>query len=244
MRNRIPEVTEEAVIEDFYRGSNDSAFVRAILQKAPTTSEQLFREANLYITADERAQDLIEGIKPAPPHHGTTRTSNPTYIGRRGLVRRSTPPDHPSLVLEGHPVEASRHWTTSSTPSARTIRTCATPCGTARTSSTPSGMADRSSLYHLPHHEEGLASPGSLSNQKGEGVEHSHTLTGRSTSSSEDMSRRRTEGSKSSTTGRSWWQPLVPQLPIGGQSTQSPSAKRINGSTSTILASTCSSLIR
>jgi hypothetical protein len=67
MRNRIPEVAEAAVIEDFYRGSNDSAFVRAILQKAPTTSEQLFREADLYITADERAQDLIWGTKPTPP---------------------------------------------------------------------------------------------------------------------------------------------------------------------------------
>jgi hypothetical protein len=66
MRNRIPEVAEAEVIEDFYRGSNDSAFVRAILQKAPTTSEQLFREADLYITADERAQDLIRGTKPAP----------------------------------------------------------------------------------------------------------------------------------------------------------------------------------
>lgn len=33
MRNCIPEVAEAAVIEDFYRGSNDSAFVRAILQK-------------------------------------------------------------------------------------------------------------------------------------------------------------------------------------------------------------------
>jgi hypothetical protein len=67
MRNRIPEVAEAAVIEYFYRGSNDSAFVRAILQKASTTSEQLFREANLYITADERAQDLIGGTKPTPP---------------------------------------------------------------------------------------------------------------------------------------------------------------------------------
>jgi hypothetical protein len=66
MRNRIPDVAEAALIEDFYRGSNDSAFVRAILQKAPTTSEQLFKEADLYITADERAQDLIEGMKPAP----------------------------------------------------------------------------------------------------------------------------------------------------------------------------------
>jgi hypothetical protein len=33
MMNRIPEVAEAAVIENFYRGSNDSAFVRAILQK-------------------------------------------------------------------------------------------------------------------------------------------------------------------------------------------------------------------
>jgi hypothetical protein len=34
MRNRIPEVVEAAVIEDFYRASNDSTFVRTILQKA------------------------------------------------------------------------------------------------------------------------------------------------------------------------------------------------------------------
>jgi hypothetical protein len=64
MRNRIPNVAEAAAIEDFYRGSIDSTFVRAILQKAPTTSEQLFREANLYITTDERVQDLIGGAKP------------------------------------------------------------------------------------------------------------------------------------------------------------------------------------
>jgi hypothetical protein len=55
------------MIEDFYRGSNDSAFVRAILQKAPATSEQLFREVNIYIIADERPQDLIGGTKPVPP---------------------------------------------------------------------------------------------------------------------------------------------------------------------------------
>jgi hypothetical protein len=54
VRNRIPEVTEAAVIQDFYRGSNDPTFVRATLQKAPTTSEQLFRETDIYITTDER----------------------------------------------------------------------------------------------------------------------------------------------------------------------------------------------
>jgi hypothetical protein len=149
-------------------------------------------------------------------HRGTMRTSSPTSVGRRGPMKRSMSPDHPSLMPEGHPVEVNRHWTTSSMPSACITRTCVIPCGTAGTSSIPSGMADHSSLYHLPHHEEGLASPDSLSSRKGEGVEHFHALTGRSMSSSEDMGRKRTEGNKSSMTGRSWWTPLMPQLPIGG----------------------------
>jgi hypothetical protein len=72
MRIHILEVAEAVVIEDFYRGSNDSAFVRAILQKVSATSEQLFREADIYITADERAQDLIGGTKPHPRHLGRT----------------------------------------------------------------------------------------------------------------------------------------------------------------------------
>ena len=67
MRNRIPKVAEAVVIEDIYQGSNDSAFIRAILQKAPATFEQLFREADIYITVDEQAQDLIGGTKSMPP---------------------------------------------------------------------------------------------------------------------------------------------------------------------------------
>jgi hypothetical protein len=129
-------------------------------------------------------------------------------------------------------------------PGARITRTCAIPCRTAETSSIPSGMADRSSLDHLPHHEEGLASPGSLSNRKGEGVEHSRASMERSTSSSEDTGRRRTEGSKSSMDDRCWWRPPVLRPPIGGWSTRSPLAGRINGSTSTIRASTRSSSIQ
>jgi hypothetical protein len=129
--------------------------------------------------------------------HDVIRTNKLTGTGRRGLVRRYMPPDHLSLKPEVHPAEANRHWMTSSTPSARTTRTCATPYGTVGTSSTPSDMADHSCLYHLPHHEEGPASPDSLSNQKGEGAEHSRVLTRRSTSSSEDTDRRRTGGSRS-----------------------------------------------
>jgi hypothetical protein len=125
-------------------------------------------------------------------------------------VKRSMPPDHPSLVPEVHPMKASRHWTTSSMPSASITRICAIPYRNAGTSSIPSGMADHSSLYHHPNHEEGLASPDDLNNRKGEGVEQSHASTGRSTSSLEDTGRRRTEGSRISTTDRYWWQRPVP----------------------------------
>ena len=46
-------------------------------------------------------------------------------------------------------MEANARWTTSSTPSAHTTRTCATLFATAGTSSTPLGMADPSNLYLL-----------------------------------------------------------------------------------------------
>jgi hypothetical protein len=244
MRNRNPEVTEVAVIEDFYRGSNDSAFVRAILQKAPTTSEQLFQEANLYITADEQAQDLIGGANPAPlaPQRDANQQPNKCWEKRPSEEVHATGP--PVSLARGAPCRGERTLNDSSMASARITRICATPCVTAETSSIPSGMAGRSSLYLLPHHEEGLASPGDLSNRKGEEVEHSRASTGRSTSSSEDTGCRKTKDNRSSTTDRYWWQPPVPPPPIGGQNTQSPLPRRINGSTSIIRASTLSSSIR
>jgi hypothetical protein len=98
MRNLIPEVTEAAVIQDFYQGSNDSAFLRAILQKAPITSEQLFREADMYIIADERAQDLIGGTKSTPPAPRRDTNQQPDKHWEKGPVRRCTPSVH--LPLE------------------------------------------------------------------------------------------------------------------------------------------------
>jgi hypothetical protein len=243
MRNRIPEVAEEVVIEDFYRGSNDSAFVRAVLQKASITSEQLFYEANLYITADERAQDLTEEQSLHRQHCDATRTSNPTNVVRRGLVKKSTPPDHPPLAPEEDLAEANAHWTTSSTPSARTTRTCATPFGTTETSSIPWGTADPSNLCCLPHHEEDLENLDNPNSRIGEEVEPSHTSTEKSTSSSVDMGRKKARGNKSSTTVRYWWQPLDLPPRIDGPSTRSPSLGRISGSTSTTRASTRSSSI-
>ena len=60
-----------------------------------------------------------------------------------------TLPDHLPLAPEEDLVEANARWTTSSTPSARTIRTCATLFVTAETSSIPSDTADPSNLYLL-----------------------------------------------------------------------------------------------
>jgi hypothetical protein len=124
-------------------------------------------------------------------HHDATRTNNSTSVGRRGPAKKSTPPDHPPLVPEGHPAEANVHWTTSSTPNVRTIRTCATPSGTAEISSTPSRTTDPSNLCHLPHHEEDPENLDNLNSRKGEEAEHSRASTERSTSSSVDMGRKR-----------------------------------------------------
>jgi hypothetical protein len=219
MRNHIPKVAEAAVIEDFYRGSNDSAFVRAILQKAPATSEQLFREADLYITVDERAQDLIGGTKPAPPA--------PRHDVNQQPDRRWEKRPREEVHTVGPPVARARGGPHGGVRTLNEILD--TQCsyhkdmrhnGTIGTSSTLSGMAGHSSLYRLPHREESPASPGSLSSRKGEGVELFHALTKRSTSCSEGTEHRRTRGSKSSTTSRSWWLPPVPQLLTGGRSTQ------------------------
>jgi hypothetical protein len=153
------------------------------------------------------------------------------------------PLDHPSLVPEGHPTEANEHWTTSSTPNARTTRICVIPSGTAETSSSPSGMADPSNLYHLPHHDEDLKNLDNLSSRKGEEEECSRASTEKSTSSLADTGHKRTKCSRSSTIARYWWRPPVLLPRIDGQNTRPPLLGRINGSTSIIRASTRSLLI-
>jgi hypothetical protein len=146
-------------------------------------------------------------------------------------VKKSTPSDHPPLAPEEDLAEANVRWTTSSTPSARTTRTCATPSGTAEPSSTPWGTADPSNLYHLPHHEEDLENLDNPNSRRGEEAEHSRASMEKSTSSSVDVGRKKTRGNKSSTTVRYWWRPLVLSPRIDGPNTRSPSLERISGST-------------
>jgi hypothetical protein len=159
-------------------------------------------------------------------------------------VKKSTPPDHPPLAPEEDLVEANARWMTSSTPSARTTRTCATPFGTAETSSIPWGTADPSNLCRLPHHEGDLENLDNPNNRKGKEVEPSHASTEMSTSSSADMGRKKARRNKISTTVRYWWRPLDLPPRNDGANTRSPSLRRISGSTSTTRASTRSSSIR
>jgi hypothetical protein len=173
-----------------------------------------------------------------------TRTNNPTNVGRRGLVKRSTPPDRPPLAPEEDLAEANERWTTSSTPIARTTRTCATPSGTVETSSIPWGMADPSNLYLLPCHEEDPKKLDNPSSRRRGEVELSRALTERSTSSSVDTGRKKARDNKSSTIVRYWWQPPVLPPRTDGLSTRSPSPEQISGSTSTTRASTRSSSIQ
>jgi hypothetical protein len=181
---------------------------------------------------------------PHRQHHDVTRTSNPTNTGRRGLAKKCTPPDHLPLAPGEDLAEANARWTTSSTPSAHTTRTCATPFGTAGTSSTPSDTAGPSNLYLLRRRGEDQENRDNPSSRRREEVEPSRALTGRSTSSSADTDHRRTEDNKSSTIARYWWLPPVLPLRTDGRSTQSPSLGQINGSTSTTQANIRSSLIQ
>jgi hypothetical protein len=243
MRNRIPEVAEAAVIEDFYRGSNDSAFVRAILQKAPTTSEQLFRKANLYITTDERAQDLIGGTKPTPAAPQRDTNQQPDKRWEKRPREEVHAPDCPPLAPEEDLTEANARWTTSSTPSACTTRTCATPSGTVETSSIPWGTVDPSNLYLLPRHKEDLENLDSPnSRRRGGGAfprvdrEVNVIFGGHGLQESKRQQKLNDR--------QNWWQPLVLPPRIDGPNTRSPSPEQISGSTSTTRASTRSSSIR
>jgi hypothetical protein len=138
-------------------------------------------------------------------------------------VKKCTPPDHMPLAPGEDLVGANARWTTSSTPSARTTRTCATPFGTAETSSTLSDMTGPSNLYLLLRRGEDQENRDNPSNRRREEVEPFRASTERSTSSSADTDRRRTEDSKSSTIAKYWWRPPVLPLRTDGRSTRSPS---------------------
>jgi hypothetical protein len=183
MRNRIPEVAEAAVIEDFYRGSNDSAFVQAILQKAPTTSEQLFREADLYITADERAQDLIWGMKPVPSalrRDANQQTDRRWEKRPREEVHAAGPPVSPA---QGAPHGGERTLDSILDAQCPYHKDMRHTLRNYRDFKHSVGNGRPFQPLPPPHYEEDLENLHNLSSRKGEEAEHFRASTERSTSS-------------------------------------------------------------
>jgi hypothetical protein len=244
MRNRILEVAEAAVIEDFYRGSNDSAFVRAILQKAPTTSEQLFREADLYITTDERAQDLIGGIKPTPAalRRDTNQQPDKRWEKRpREEVHAVGPPDSHARGGPRGGEHTLDDILDAQCPYHKDMRHTLRNCRDFKHSV---GNGRPFQPLPPPPPRGGPGEPRQPQQQEGEEVEPSHASMEKSTSSSADMGHKKARGNKSSTTVRYWWRPFDLPPRIDGPSTRSPSLGWISGSTSITRASTRSSSIR
>jgi hypothetical protein len=244
MRNRIPEVAEAAVIEDFYRGSNDSAFVRAILQKAPTTSEQLFREADLYITADERAQDLIEGTKPmsVAPRRDTNQQPDKRWEKRpREEVHAAGPP---ASRARGGPRRGERTLDDildAQCPYHKDMRHTLRNCRDFKHS-----VGNDRPFQPLPPPPPrgGPREPRQPQQQEGGGGGAFPRVDGEVNVIFGGHARKKARGNKSSTTVRYWWRPLVLPPHIDGPNTRSTSPGQISGSTSTTRASTRSSSIR
>jgi hypothetical protein len=109
MRNRILEVTEAAVIEDFYRGCNDSDFIQTYCRKRRPPPNNYFERQTSTSPRMSGPRTSSEERNLHHRRHGATLTNNLTGAGRKGLVRRYTPPDHLSLKLEVRPMEASGH---------------------------------------------------------------------------------------------------------------------------------------
>jgi hypothetical protein len=164
------------VIEDFYRGSNDSAFVRAIMQKAPTTSEQLFREADLYITADERAQDLIGGTKPAPRRDTNQQPGKRWEKRPREEVHVVGPP---VARARGAPHGGERTLDDNLDAQCPYLKDMRHTLRNCRDFKHSVGHGRPFQPLPPPSPREGLASPSSLSSKKGEEVGHSLASTRR-----------------------------------------------------------------
>jgi hypothetical protein len=243
MRNRIPEVAEAAVIEDFYRGSNDSAFVHAILQKAPTTSEQLFRKADLYISTDKRAQDLIGGAKPARAALRRDTNQQPDKCWKKRPRKEVHATGPPASRARGGPRRGEctlDDILDTQCPYHKDMRHTLRNCRDFKHSV---GNGRPFQPLPPPPPQGGPREPRQPQQQEGEEVEPSHASMEKSMPSSADMGRKKARGNKSSTTVRYWWRPLVLPPRIDGPSTRSPSLGWISGSTSTTRASTrCSSI--
>jgi hypothetical protein len=97
MRNLIPEVTEASIIQYFYRGSNDSAFLRPYSKRHQSPPNNCSVRQTTTSLRMSRPRTSLGAQNPRHPRHGGIRTSSRTSAGKKGPVRRCTPLVHLSL---------------------------------------------------------------------------------------------------------------------------------------------------
>jgi hypothetical protein len=200
-------------------------------------------KADLYITTDERAQDLIGGAKPATaaPRRDANQQPDKSWDKRpREEVHAIEPP---SSRARGGPRRGEHTLDDildAQCPYHKDMRHTLRNCKDFK-HSVGNDRPFQALLPPPPRHEEDLENLDNPSSRRREEVEPSHALTKKSTSSSVDTGRKKARDNKSSTIVRYWWR--LPVLPprTDGPSTRSPSPGQISGSTSTIQASTRSS---
>jgi hypothetical protein len=171
------------------------------------------------MTSEPRTSSEVQNLHHR--HHIATRTSNMTSAGRRGLVRTYMPPDPPPIARARGALRRGERTLDdildAQCPYHKDMRHTQRNCRDFKHS-----VGHGRPFHPLPPPPPrgGPGEPSQPQQPEGGGVEHSRMLTRRSTSSSEGTGRRRTEGSRSSTTDRSWRQPQMPQYLIGGRSMQ------------------------
>jgi hypothetical protein len=92
-----------AVIEDFYRGSNDPVSFELYFKKHPPPLNNYSGRQTSTSPRMSGLKTSLEAQSPYHQHRKGTRTSNQTNARRRDPGRRYTPPGHLPLEPAAHP---------------------------------------------------------------------------------------------------------------------------------------------
>jgi hypothetical protein len=188
-----------AIIEDFNRGSNDSASSSEL--SSGTLQRPWSSSSEKHTSISPPTSVLGTSSVNRSPHHRSQRwkpASNKTSARPRCQEKKYMPWNCQGLEpMTCLMVTMYGHWTKSSTTSARTTRRCATPSVTAGTSRTQSATVDCSNHYRCLHCKGTKPLPSNNLSSRETEAEPSLASIGRSLSSLGATTLRKTRGSKS-----------------------------------------------
>jgi hypothetical protein len=219
-------------------------WLRPVAQPGDGRGTTTTQEAYLYITADERAQDLITGAKPAPaaPHRNTNQQPDKRWEKRpREEVHAAGPP---ASRARGAPRGGERTLDDildAQCPYHKDMRHTLRNCRDFKHSV---GNGRPFQPLPPPPPQGGPGEPQQPQQQEGGGGGAFPRVNGEVNVIFGGHGSQKARGNRSSTTIRYWWRPPVLPPHIDGPSTRLPSLGQISGSTSITLASTRSSLIQ